>query len=663
MRTRLFFAALLALPLALHPASALAAPPSPAYHLDFRGQIGGSTYAVALDEANHRAYIGLGPRLVVLDVSDPAKPSLQGQTPPLPALVRAVALSGNYAYVGAGSALYAVDVTDPALPTIANLASPCSTGYMVQDVTVAGSYAYVAADTGGLRVISLASPGSPAPAKTVPAGRAYGVAVWGGYAYVAASDSPSGTLRIVDVTSPLSAAVAVTLTLLQPANDVAVAETSEGKLYGYIADGQAGLVAIGLANPLAPAPPQYVPYASYSSAYGVAATSTGVYLADTSYGLCTFDSSGSPGDPQYLDQQAILSPRGNQGQGRQVVVGGPYAYVAGGELGLHVIDVSDPSELHEEAQFASVGDAMAVAAAGTRAYVCDYVFAKALVVVDAADPAAPQVQGACSTGTYPRRVLLRGQYAYVGSRRGGLDVIDVFDPLAPYRVSTFPRPAGLECWDLALAWPYAYLSCADPSTTTSRLSIVNVSQPLTPTLAGQLAITGGQVYAVGARSSYAYVSVREGNTTTLRTVGLARPVAPVQVSRTVLPSYSGQDQGMDVAGSIAFMAYDNGLEIVDVSDPPHPHELARQNIAASAQDVVVAGNQAYVAAGSGGLRVIDVADPAHPHELASYSPMPSANGVAVAEMAGRQRIYVTASECGLYILEFTREFYLPLALR
>lgn len=50
------------------------------------GQIGGSTNAMAVE--GNRAYVGVGPRLVILDVSEPWQPTFLGQTGVLPGIVR-----------------------------------------------------------------------------------------------------------------------------------------------------------------------------------------------------------------------------------------------------------------------------------------------------------------------------------------------------------------------------------------------------------------------------------------------------------------------------------------------------------------------------------------------------------------------------------------------
>ena len=63
-------------------------------------QIGGSIDAVAV--MGNRIYAGMGPRLVVFDVSNPASPRLLGRSPILPGLVSGIAVENSVAYVAAG---------------------------------------------------------------------------------------------------------------------------------------------------------------------------------------------------------------------------------------------------------------------------------------------------------------------------------------------------------------------------------------------------------------------------------------------------------------------------------------------------------------------------------------------------------------------------------
>jgi hypothetical protein len=58
------------------------------FNVELIGQIGGSTYAVAV-QGNY-AYIGVGPHLVILNIANPALPYIVGQTRVLPGAVQTI---------------------------------------------------------------------------------------------------------------------------------------------------------------------------------------------------------------------------------------------------------------------------------------------------------------------------------------------------------------------------------------------------------------------------------------------------------------------------------------------------------------------------------------------------------------------------------------------
>ena len=110
-----------------------------AQNVELVGQIGGPVYAVAL-QGNY-AYVGVGPRLVILNVSDVAHPVVVGQTDILPGVVEGVAVAGNTAYVADGSSgLRIVDVSNPAAPSEAGFYDTPGYAY---GVAAAGNHAYV----------------------------------------------------------------------------------------------------------------------------------------------------------------------------------------------------------------------------------------------------------------------------------------------------------------------------------------------------------------------------------------------------------------------------------------------------------------------------------------------------------------------------------------
>ncbi|MER3545820.1 MAG: hypothetical protein C4311_14815 [Chloroflexota bacterium] len=113
------------------------------------GQIGGSAYAVAVQ--GHCAYIGVGPRLVIVDISNPAQPVAVGRTRVLPSIVGDIALAGSYAYIADGyTGLRILSISDPANPyEVGFYATPA----FASGVAVAGAYAYVPDRGGGLDIV------------------------------------------------------------------------------------------------------------------------------------------------------------------------------------------------------------------------------------------------------------------------------------------------------------------------------------------------------------------------------------------------------------------------------------------------------------------------------------------------------------------------------
>ncbi len=121
------------------------------------GQIGGSAYAVAVQ--GHYAYIGVGPRLVIVDISNPAQPIVVGQTRVLPNLISDIALAGSYAYIAnSDSGLRIINMSDPTQPVeVGFYDTPGSAG----GVAVMGSYAYIADGYFGLRIVNVSNPANP----------------------------------------------------------------------------------------------------------------------------------------------------------------------------------------------------------------------------------------------------------------------------------------------------------------------------------------------------------------------------------------------------------------------------------------------------------------------------------------------------------------------
>lgn len=118
------------------------------------GQLGGplSTLAVRGDYA----YVGIGPRLAVVDVTNPYSPTLAGRSRVLPGPAEDVALAGDHAYVTLREAGFSVvDVSEDTAPSQRGFCATPGTAY---GVAVSGTLARVADGDRGLRVIDASDP-------------------------------------------------------------------------------------------------------------------------------------------------------------------------------------------------------------------------------------------------------------------------------------------------------------------------------------------------------------------------------------------------------------------------------------------------------------------------------------------------------------------------
>jgi hypothetical protein len=110
----------------------------------------GPTYAVAVSGTT--AYVGSGAALIVVDVSDPWRPTVLGDLH-VPGVVRDIAVQGDHVYLAreayettlSDHGLLVVDVSDPAAPVRVGTHDTLHTAHRV---AVAGDYAYVAAGHG-----------------------------------------------------------------------------------------------------------------------------------------------------------------------------------------------------------------------------------------------------------------------------------------------------------------------------------------------------------------------------------------------------------------------------------------------------------------------------------------------------------------------------------
>ena len=141
-------------------------------------------------------------------------------------------------------------------------------------------------------------------------------------------------------------------------------------------------------------------------------------------------------DRQKPVQLPVVQEPGVSYEGVDVANG--HVYVALHEKGLGVYERDGARAISRVATLTGFTNAWGVRAVGNRVFVADGV--GGLAIVDASDPARPEILGRVATGGQARGVAVDGNTAYVAAGSAGLVVVDVSDPARPSVIGSTEVP-------------------------------------------------------------------------------------------------------------------------------------------------------------------------------------------------------------------------------
>jgi len=339
-------------------------------------------------------------------------------------------------------------------------------------------------------------------------------------------------------------------------------------------------------------------------------------------------------DAQGLRLRGEVDPPG-PGETFDVAVDGDVAYLAKTIDGLAVVDVSDPtrptvigSAPVEYPEAREYYNDVRLHAAGGRRYALAASNVAGVVVWDVTTPSAPVrvlsfgLPGLDQTPPDVHTLYVDGTLLYLADLNRGLQIWDIADPLAPVPVYTPAAQLTQSSFvhDLYVAGGRAYLSSWDVG-----MVVLDVSAPATPAVVGVFRDYGESsshsvwVTQVGNRRVAAHgdeqwrahlrlIDVTEGTGGFATQLGEWRTRDEVSIHNLV------------AIGSEVFVAYyQDGVRIVDISDPTRPVQTAWFNTwpgydrrygdsyweGALAIDVDPSHGRLYVADSHRGLLILD----------------------------------------------------------
>jgi hypothetical protein len=316
-----------------------------------------------------------------------------------------------------------------------------------------------------------------------------------------------------------------------------------------------------------------------------------------------------------------------------VFVQGNYAYCAAVEVGLDIIDVTNPSNPRKVGNV-NTGLAHQVYLIGNYAYVIDRASGD-VQVVNITNPFSPVLKGSSTIFKDVSGMAVKGNYAYV-TANGIFKIVDVSTPSSPTLVADYeitPCQEGIyfhDTMDVFVKGNYAYIAVEEQFHDGDYcvMVIIDISNPLAPkrisAFISQSFENSSKVYVQG---NYAYLASFRG----LIVVDVSNPFDPKEVGSIKVDYYFNGYYDIHVNGDYAYIASaEKGMQVLRVSDPASPTPVANYEIFGWGRRLYFFGNHVYLAAQEGGLQIFDVSQPTSPTLAGAYNQSGKAMGLDIA---------------------------------
>ena len=333
--------------------------------------------------------------------------------------------------------------------------------------------------------------------------------------------------------------------------------------------------------------------------------------------------------PGFLERVGTW-PDFGRGPALDVAVSGQYAYVAIGEGGLLILDITDLTQPRRVGSYLPAGRAEQVQIVGSLAYLIAQVHRGGgcknwgwgpggrglLVILDLSDPIQPAKLGSYMTASPVTGFCVEGDRVYLGTTNGdhgdsSFRILDVSNPTRPEQLYVDHTLDTATLWvDDDRAYVYSYRE--------DHLTVLDVSQPASPKEIAispeNLTLFDSSVLIVANRRLYFLHD-------DLTIYDMGDPSAPEILGKLKFANWQEWHDMEIVDDYVYSIGDDTGLCVVDVNDPsrpllmgtlniPLPNELSYTSVGIiGAARLDVAGANAFIIDDENRLRIIDIRDP------------------------------------------------------
>jgi hypothetical protein len=263
------------------------------------------------------------------------------------------------------------------------------------------------------------------------------------------------------------------------------------------------------------------------------------------------------------------------GKALDIAISGNYVYIAAGDGGLRVLNLTYPLNLN---------------------------------------PAG------ANTAVSPERVIISGKYAYLSSNEG-IHTLDISNPRHPTLKGTHFMPLDEKIVDFTISGNYAYIVAAHCHGECGGkmgdydylLKVTDLSGPSSPIMTA-LYLSPQKPTSIAVKDQYAYVTLSVNGAVIYDVSDPFSPVKAASYDETEYP------KNVVVSGKNAYLiGGENKFLVMDISDPSAPRKVGKYTNMPSPNDLAISGHYAYLVNPEKNFYVLDICKPEAPVQVGLYT--------------------------------------------
>lgn len=580
------------------------------------------------------AYMGIGSKLHVIDISSPGSPMVVGESEILPDRIIEVVVSGNLSFILTNKlGIYVFSVENPTLPTkisFLELNDINNTSLLID-----GNYAYINSFW-GMRVIDISNPQSLTPIGFLSGN--FISSTKSGNLVFSIGYSPN-QLSVIDVSNPQSPTIVGNVATLSHPTGISISGN-----FVFISEWE-HLEVINIENPSLPF--MVTSYPIFKG-YSVSVSGSSIFVGEENgIRILDFINSSALNPIGYVDGAKVI---------HNSILLSNYLYSANGG-GMFIIDVTNLSEPQIVNQYESWSP---VGIKSDNSYL--YLSSSGIRVINKSNPSNLIVEGIFDNSIGGTQFSLTDNYAFFLMSSRIISIVDITNPGNLYEVDHFYSKDLVSTMEIDKKCLYlGEFLYGDNIDDFNVLRILDISNPIQPKEIGNIE-TSYKVIDIEVSDHYAYVLEQDlyndyGNEG-LSIINIENPYSPIKVGFYPFNS-SDYEPALSVKDYYLYLVSANGLDIIDVSDPTNPYSVGNVNITnIDFNDIFIKDRFAFIT-GKPLLSVYDIGDPTNPLEVGRFDMFDiDSTIIGFGLFVEDEFIYITVPYIGLLILKWdTGETY------